>query len=77
MSARWFLCVMDGSGRKTAKGKKDQDCGYGLDRSGCISHPVSILADRQDGSQREAGQKGIETANIRVRMDQEGHRFSL
>jgi hypothetical protein len=30
-----------------------------------------ILADGVAGSQREAGQKGIETANITVRFDQQ------
>ena len=36
--------------------------------SACELAPVLILADRLAGAQCGVGQKGIQTANIRVRM---------
>jgi hypothetical protein len=60
--ARWFLCSVHGSGLQIAKGKEM------VMVSACELAPVLILADRLAGAQCGVGQKGIQTANIRVRM---------
>jgi hypothetical protein len=58
VSSSVFMVGLRQQPEKMAKGKDDQSAVM-----------TSILADRLDASQREAGQKGTVMANIRVRMD--------